>query len=78
MSGSGGGVIINADGSRLEVSPSTRTGTSLALPKVELPLLDDPNSGLSQRKLRAQVLLGASVLLAFGLVFWARRYRPGA
>jgi hypothetical protein len=87
---SGGGVIINADGSRLELAPPTRpkpaqpstvTKTVTAMRKAQasaaLPaLLDDPTADLATRKRRAEIMLGACAVGAFALVLWARRWRP--
>lgn len=82
----GGAVIINADGTRLEIAPTKRPATEspaaarpaagLTLP--ELPTLDDPKAPLFQRKRRALSLLGASVAAMMILIYWARgRWRPG-
>lgn len=83
----GGGVIINADGSRLEIAPTKRPApenlaiaspslaTKLKLPA--LPTLDDPKASLPERARRAQYLLGGSLAAALFLLFWARRrWRP--
>lgn len=75
----GGAMIVDANGSRLEIVPSKRpktaTRTLPSLPKVELPSLDDPRASLAQRKLRAEAALVAGALAAFALAFWARRFR---
>ena len=83
----GGAVIINADGSRLEIAPSKRPEpvapkfspaaavAKLALP--ELPLLDDPKAAPIERRRRAMRLLGGTVGAVLILVYWARRrWRP--
>jgi hypothetical protein len=79
----GGAVIINADGSRLEIAPTKRPEAAppaaatakLALP--QLPLLDDPKSPPLERRRRAMRLLGGSSAAVLLLFFWARRrWRP--
>jgi hypothetical protein len=83
----GGAVIINADGTRLEIAPSRRPAPEIPAPAAPsgpvklalpaLPVLDDPKAGLAERRRRAQYLLGASVAAAFLLFYWARsRWRP--
>ena len=81
----GGAVILNADGTRLEIAPPSRPAPSLSaraakavakIPKAELPSLDDPRLSQEERRHRAQLLLVVSVLGAFALIFWARRWRP--
>lgn len=84
----GGGVIINADGTRLELAPPSRpkpaapsavvqavTAVKKAGASAELPALDDPRADLATRKRRAEVMLGACAVGAFALVLWARRWR---
>jgi hypothetical protein len=78
----GGAVIINADGSRLEIAPTKRPASeslALASPSLlanlklpALPTLDDPKESLSERARRAKYLLGGSVAAALFLIFWAR------
>jgi hypothetical protein len=83
----GGAVIINADGSRLEIAPTKRPASenlSIALPALPaklklpaLPTLDDPKASLPERTRRAQYLLGGSLAAGLFLFFWARRrWRP--
>ena len=77
----GGAAIVDADGRRLELVPSKRRTPSpaaavAALPKLDLPVLDDPSAGLEKRKRRAQGLLLGGIVAAFGLLLWARRWRP--
>lgn len=82
----GGGVIIDSDGSRLEIAPPSRPKPSPAAKAAEsaaaaasqlsLPALDDAAAALGERKRRAEVLLGLCALAAFGLILWARRWRP--
>ncbi len=85
----GGGVIIDADGTRLELAPPDRpkppvpSGVVLAVKAVQkagagaaLPALDDPSADLATRKRRAEIMLGACAVGAFALVLWARRWRP--
>jgi hypothetical protein len=84
----GGAVIINADGSRLEIAPTNRPKTetlSIASPSLpaklklpSLPALDDPRAPLAERKRRAQYLLGGTLAALLILFYWARsRWRPG-
>jgi hypothetical protein len=83
----GGAVIINADGTRLEIAPTKRPAmqnpavspppAGLTLPA--LPALVDPKAPLPKRKERALQLLGASLAAMMILIHWARRrWRPGA
>lgn len=82
----GGAVLTNSDGSRLELMPAERPKPATAqraasavqavkrLQPLSLPI-DDPRLGLEERKHRAEAVLTGCVLAAFGLAFWARRYR---
>ena len=82
---SGGAVIVDANGNRLELVPTERPKVEAAaaaakqavsnLPKLELPSLDDPRASLQARKLRAEGALIVCVLTAIVLAFWARKYR---
>lgn len=79
----GGGVIVDANGNRLEIIPPARpkpaaqTKVLSRLPAaLELPVLDDPAAGLAARKARAELLLGLGALAAVLLALWARKYRP--
>jgi hypothetical protein len=80
---SGGAVIVDANGNRLELVPASRPKPNVARvalknsSKLELPTLDDPRAGLQARKLRAEVALGACAVAAVVLAFWARKYRLG-
>jgi hypothetical protein len=82
---SGGAVIVDANGNRLELLPTERPKAEAAaaaatqavksLPKLELPSLDDPRADLQTRKLRAEGALLVCVLTTIVLAFWARKYR---
>lgn len=80
----GGALLVNADGSRLELTPAARPAPSAAaraekavqaLARFQPPSLDDPRLGLDARKRRAEIALVACAIGAFLLAFWARRYR---
>ncbi len=81
----GGGVIMNADGTQIEIIPPSRPRPPAPLKNSKLgqflpdapplPALNLP-IGSANRKTRAQILLIGSVIAAFGLIFWARRWRP--
>ena len=79
----GGGVILNADGSKITIvppyrPPSVRPTSPLASPsitagKMPLSIFDKL---FSDRQSRAKALILASAISAFGLIIWARRWRP--